>query len=368
MDKRSLVSLYINYSLYNFAMAMTGIFVPIYLLRLGYGLGQVLLYFAVYAVAVFLFTIFSGVLSGRIGLKRSMILYFPLLFTFLGAIMALKYADIPLWLIAILGGSSLALYWTPLNMFLVASASAEKMGEDYGKFSAYPKAIGWIAPLLGGWIATAFAQGFLVLFAVAALIFLISLMPVLKMEDIFPKIRLQAEPFFDFFARYPRYILIETVHYVQIFSEQTIWPIFVFITFNSIFSIGVVGTALAIGSYFMMLFAGVGSDKGKRKNLLLWGALVMAVIWVLRAVTHDQLFFYVLTAAAGFFEALILVPFNSFSFSLAKKGIADEFIIFREFPVMAGRLLAILLAFVFMHNLQAMFALLAISQLAFLFF
>ena len=69
MNKKSLVALYINYSLYNFAMAMTGIFVPIYLLKLGYGLGAVLLYFAVYSLSVFLFTIISGLLSNRIGLK-----------------------------------------------------------------------------------------------------------------------------------------------------------------------------------------------------------------------------------------------------------------------------------------------------------
>ena len=360
--------MYINYSLYNFAMAMTGIFVPIYLLKLGFGLAQVILYFAVYAVSVFLFTFGAGLLSGRIGLKKTMLLYFPLLFAFFATIMALKYIAIPLWLIAVFSGSNTAFYWFPLNVFFVATSTEEKMGEGYGKLSAYPKIIGWIAPLLGGFIAASFRQGFLALFAVAALIFLASLVPILKMEDIFPEIRLRPKPFLGFFLRYPKYIFIETIHYFQIFSEQTIWPVFVFLAFNSIFSIGVVGTALAVGSYFMMLFAGVGSDEGKRKNLLLWGALVMAVIWLLRAVTHDQLFYYALTAAAGFFEALILVPFNSFSFGLAKKGIYDEFIIFREFPVMIGRLLAVALAFIFMHNLQSAFILLAVSQLAFLVF
>jgi MFS family permease len=273
---------------------MTGIFVPIYLLRLGYGLERVLLYFVVYSISVFLFTYLAGLLSGRIGLKRTMMLYFPLLLAFLAMVMLLKYVAFPLWLIAIFSGSNIAFYWYPLNVFFVCCSSQEKMGEGYGKLSAYPKATGWIAPLLGGWIASAFSQGFLVIFALSGLIFLVSLIPIFTMEDIFPEIRLQIKPFVEFFTRYQKYIFIETLHYFQVFSEQTIWPIFVFITFNSIFSIGVMGTALAAGSYFMMLFTGVGSDKGKRKSLLLWGACVMSIIWILRAVTHDQMFFYAL--------------------------------------------------------------------------
>lgn len=362
---KHLSAIYIMHSLNSLAGAMIGVFVPVYLLKLGYGLRDVLVFYAIIALAVFLSFIAAGIFSSRIGLKKILIAYLPFLLVFVWMLYGLEDSAIPLSLIAVIGGIQSALYWMPLHLFFMNHAFEHKMGESVGKLFAFPQIVCIFAPLAGGAIAA--SGGFPLLFASAGAIYVLSAIPLFFIPDAFPKAEFKIEKIAAFLKKHTRYIIAETANYFQKSLETVVWPIFIFLAFRNVFSIGAIGALLAAGSFFFMIMIGSHSDRGGKRKIVKTGALIMAVIWLARSFVAQETAFYILTLLAGFFGALILIPFNAYAYNIAKKDNAAEFILFREIPVLAGRLAAYGLAFFFADNLDISFIAAALSGIFFFF-
>lgn len=110
-------------------------------------------------------------------------------------------------------------------------------------------------------------------------------------------------------------------------------PIFIFLAFGNIFTIGFLATFLGLGAAIFTLFIGKHSDHIDKKRLLRVGAVIMALVWLGRYLAVDEISFYVLSILAGFFGVLIMVPFSSIFYINTKNNHIENFVIFREIPI-----------------------------------
>jgi MFS family permease len=363
--KKQLNEIYVVHSLDAFVFSLIGIFVPIYLLILGYSISEVLAFYIIKQLAVCVFSFLAGYISTHLGLKHTMLMRFPVVSVFLIMLYSLGSVALPLALIAVLGGLQTALYWMPLHSLFSRSSDRVQMGTEVGRLHSFPKLASVTAPLIGGFIAIFF--GFSTLFIAAMAILAVSAITLFYTPEVKPHVNFKVREGIAIFKKYPKYFFAVGVNHLGGMAESVIWPIFVYLTLANVLSIGIVGTLLSAGTVIFTLMTGRFSDRFDRRVIIKTGAILMALVWSLRFFASSETIIYLLTVMAGFFTVLIIVPFASVTYNLARKGNIDEFIIFREIPVALGRISILLLAMLFFKQQELTFLFAGISHLFLLF-
>ena len=108
---KGLQAIYTMHSIQGFALSLVGIFIPIYLLTLGYSVSQAIIFFIIYYIAGLIAAFTAVHIAKYIGLQQTLIFRFPFTFAFLILLYLLESINIPLSLIAFLGGFQNTLYW-----------------------------------------------------------------------------------------------------------------------------------------------------------------------------------------------------------------------------------------------------------------
>jgi MFS family permease len=274
--------------------------------------------------------------------------------------------NIPISLIAFLGGFQNALYWIPLHILFARGTKEKTVGSSTGKLFALPQIASMAGPLIGGFIAT--ILGFKVLFGFTFLILLTSVIPFIGSKSIKTKFTFKLSRGIQLFKKYPKYFFAEIFDNIGEEVEAIIWPIFIYLSLLNIASVGIAGTLLGFGSIAFTLFVGKISDKFNKKKIIKTGAILLFIVWLLRYLSGSELSIYILTVLAGIFTVLLLIPYNSLLYSIGKRDAMDEFFVFREIPVVIGRIAILSLALLFISNIKITFPLAGLSYLYFLFF
>lgn len=364
-----LKNLYIMQSIQGFALSMIGIFLPIYLLTLGYSVRNVIVFFIFHYSFLLFFSFFALRIAGKIGLIQTIILRFPFLFTYLAFFYFLKSVDIPLVLIAFFSGLDSALFWMPLHIIFSKNTSSKKIGSETGKLFAIPKAAGIFAPLIGGVIAVKFGFGFL--FILAFIILLIAIIPLLKMRlnsehfNVPDKIKLENGK--RIFKKYKKYFFVEIFDNMAEEVGAIIYPIFVFLALDSITSVGYVGTLVKIGAAIFTFMVGRFSDRFSKKKIIKIAAILLIINWSIRYFANSELLIYTFSILAGFFFILLVVPYTSLFYRISHEEKSDDFFVWREIPVNVGRLIILLIALLFVNHLNYLFPIAGLSYIYFLF-
>jgi len=65
------------------AWALIGIFIPIYLITLGYSLQQIFYFYVLDSLVVFFSSVTATLIAAHVGLKKTLLLYLPFLAAFI---------------------------------------------------------------------------------------------------------------------------------------------------------------------------------------------------------------------------------------------------------------------------------------------
>ena len=87
--------IYVSMALKTFALSMVSIFVPIYLVNLGYSFAQVFVYYAVARIVHALFVVRAAKTVASFGLKHTILFSMPFLILYYLALYYLPVLDIP---------------------------------------------------------------------------------------------------------------------------------------------------------------------------------------------------------------------------------------------------------------------------------
>lgn len=353
--KNKLNAVYTLHSLHLFAGSLIGIFVPIYILMMHYSVSQIFIYYLTYTIIMFFLFLIASLIARKIGLKRTLLLSLPFQFAYLGLLYMLPFVHMPLWIIALTAAASASLYWYPLQLFFISLAQEKNMGNSVGKLFAFPRLITIASPLLGGLIAL--RGGFALLIITTVILYIISFVALFYLPDSRPTIQFKFKQFLKLARKYPRYLFAEAGENIREGVGRIVLPIFIFITFGSILSVGIIGSLLSVGSALFMLLIGHYTNQLNRKHLLRLGSIITMVIWTTFFFVHGKMFLYALTLIAGFFGALLLIPFNTLMYDYAEENTHTEFIILRQVPVTLARMLVYSFGLLFASSLGYIFLL-----------
>jgi MFS family permease len=381
-------AIYVVQSLEGLAGGLVNIFVPIYFLSLGYGLKDIFLFFIVNNLAIALAFLLAGWLAEKVGLINTVIARLPILFINLFLLYNLKDYPSAFYLISVLSALEISLYWFVIHVVFANNSDESELGNQVAKFFAIPKLVGMFMPLIGASISA--VAGFKALFVVVALIYGISIIPLVIAERdakiidfsavgikelwrqirrlIFKEVEINLKRILKFCLTHKKYFTAEFFLGVIGEIEGYLLPIFLYLTFKNLLSVGALAAFLSLGSALFTLFVGSYTDKFDKKTILKSGALALAAVWVGRYFATTQAEFYVLSVLAGFFWVLVSVPFTAIIYKNAKTTHVANFVIFREIPISLGRTCLYLIGLLFVTKIKWSFILAALSYAYLLFF
>ena len=168
-----LSEIYISMMFRGFSISLTGLFVPLYLLRLGYDITGVLIVPAAYFMTRALVAdVLSAHLTARYGPKHTILI--GNLVLIVSTIMFLTQVMIswPLWLLGLVWGASASLFFIPFHVSFSKIKHSEHGGKELGYVNIMEKLGFVVGPLVGGVIATMFGAQYI--FLVGALLLVMS--------------------------------------------------------------------------------------------------------------------------------------------------------------------------------------------------
>jgi len=183
--KREINLLYTNNLFRGIAFSLFGIFIPVYLLTVGFSLQVVFAYFLVFQITTFLGFFVGWLAARKIGYKGLIITSAIFVMTFITLLSLLNLKEIFVYGIALIAGFQNAFYYFPLHAYFTKLSKKKTKGKQYSVYSIFGQVSGLFGPLLGALIANFFSFRYLFLFS---LIFItISLIPLFYLKNFRPE-------------------------------------------------------------------------------------------------------------------------------------------------------------------------------------
>lgn len=359
--KKERNELYLMHFLESFVGSMIGMFIPIFLLNLGYSVAEVLLYYIVLFFALGIFFIILGYLSSIVGLKHLLLARIPFAILFFVLLAFLESLSIPILILAILQATKSALYWYPLHVLFSKNSQDGEIGKEVGILGALPRISSLAAPIIGGLLIL--SLGFLPVFLLSAFLLLFSALLLMQSGDVREKIDFRLRDMLRLFRSHSRYFLRNFCEFMESGIEEIVWPIFVYLTLSDILSVGFVKTLAGLGGIIVVLLIGRLADRKSKVLMVKFGAGLLAGMWLLRFLSTSAFFIYALTLLASIMRTLVIVPLDTVTYGLARKQDTEEMIVLRELFVDGARILTLTLALLVASNLKIAFTWAAFSSL-----
>jgi MFS family permease len=305
--------LYITQFLRSFSVNLIGIFVPVYLYNLGYGITQISLFFFVWFLVRPLQTWYVGKLIGSIGPKHVMILSVGLQIAYLAFVISLDSMNWPLWLIAVIGSSYAVTYRMSFDVDFSKVKHTEHGGKEVGYLQIFDKVGGILGPIIGGLVAGFFDPRYAI--AAAILVLALSLIPLLSTAEQVKQnqvIILRGFPL----SRYKNSIITSAAYQINDMVAIVIWPLFlaIFVFYNNTYqSLGVLVAISTVVSIVAAYAIGKFTDEKSGKKMLNFGVVTSSV--------------------AALFKPFVITPLGAFVVNLIQEPLATMY----RIPFMKGR-------------------------------
>lgn len=316
LQNRELNELYASISIRSFAIALTGIFIPIYLYTVGYSFKSIFLFFAFWSCFNLLTLIPSAKVSSKYGLKHSMLFSMPFLIILFLLLYTLESNNWPLWVLAIFGGTYSSLFWIGYHTDFTRSSKSKSRGSQIGMAKVIASVAGAIAPLIGGLILSFF--GFHILFLLVAFLLLTSTIPLFMSKEMHDSADFSIKGIFK--GQSFKDILAYMGLGIENRIGAVIWPLFVFIFIigEKYLTLGAI-SSVSFGFTILSTLVIAKFSDYNRRLVLKSGSLVNALIWVGKSFIVTPLQVFIADAFQGVSRTAINLPFDALNYDKIKK-------------------------------------------------
>ena len=341
MKNKELTELYATIALRSFAIALSGVFIPIYLYQLGYPLASIFLFFGLAALFNLVSLFPTAKLSARWGLKHSILFSVPFLLVFFLLLFSLEQIRWPLALLAFFGGIQGSLFWFPYHTEFSKFSNKKKRGSQVGVAKVIGAVFSAAGPLLGGVILALF--GFKILFSIVSLLLIISVFPLFLTKDFHEPAGFSFQGFMK--GHKLKNVLAYMGNGIEIRIATIIWPLFIFIFIlnEQYVSLGTVAT-IAFSFSLLSTFVISRFSDLNRKLTLKVGTIGNSIVWIAKSFVVTPFQVFVADAFYGITQTTINLPFDALSYDKAKKNERTRMILERELYIKLGAILFLIIA------------------------
>jgi len=318
--------LFTTYGLVSIALSFVGAFGPIYLMRLGYSLTDILVFFFLTAVIKVIVLPFVFKAMHTIGSNRLMtigIIFFIAHFILFATLSSQFW---PLWILAFTKAIGNACYYGAYRVNFAVAHTKEKTGSQAAFAQSMILTLGIFAPLAGGLVSYFWSVSGVYLAAVILFIFA-GIVIWNAPQEVIKKIK---------FRNIPKGAALKD--YLSNFSysfsglaDLFVWPILISLIIPSYVGIGAIGTLFALLSIIVTIYVGKRIDsKLKKHRFLGYGVSVnfMYNVGRLFATTTPHLVGLGFLSALG--GSLVAVSYDKRYFTNAAKKYWLEYLYAQE--------------------------------------
>jgi len=368
------VSLYTGKTIVMVAMALLGMFLPIFLYELfDKNFSSVVLYYGVGYFLYGLLVTISVRFLNKFGFRRSLRVS-----VFLGALFyAIFYFIDKGNLIFLIPLSILVLvlyrmlYWLPYHVDLAKFTSQKNRGRQLSVIRATRQAAGIFIPLIAGFVVSYY--GFDILFVIAIVLYLVSYIPYLSI----PRTRERfswslRKTWQEFFSRKRRKIVLafmadgaENIVWV------VVWPVFIYqLLKGNYFYVGAVSSLIIAVTVILQLLLGKYIDlRTSKEKVLKWGSFFYSLGWLVKIFITTAFQIFIVGSYHSITRIFLRTPFDALTYEIAadQEHYVDEYTVLHEMAISFGRtLMIVLIVFVsFYFVIQWVFILAALAAIVF---
>lgn len=304
-----LSELYTTQLLRSLSLSMVGIFVPVYLFKIGYSITDIALFYVVWFAIRPLLGYLTAKLIGEIGPKHTMILSVGVQIAYLAFILSIQTMHWPLFLVAALGSLYFGMYRMAFDIDFSKVKHTEHGGKEVGYMQIFERIGGVIGPLIGGLIAGFYDPRYTMALAIIILVF--SLIPLLATAE--PVKRHQVITYKGFpFKQLRRSLALSSAFQMQEVASVVMWPLFIgaFIVLDSTYQ--VLGALASISTLMAIVSAySIGKlvDKERGGFLLNVGATINAAVLFCKPFVGSILGIFAINMVREPAAAMYKIPF-----------------------------------------------------------
>lgn len=332
--------LFVSTALIDFASASVGLFEPIYLLSLGYGIHKILLYYFFLYLLFFILLPIGGRIGSRYGYEHAILFSSPFLILYYLALFGAQW--IPGLLVAapVLYATQKVLYWPAYHANFAVWSKKEEQGREVSNSRAITALASAFAPIFGGIVAT-FA-GFGWLFVISAILILLSNFALMKTPELAPK---KPFPYMRSMRmlvdRRHRRDLLSFIGFGEELIALVLWPIFIVLILQSPMAVGIVVSLAMSINVLITLYVGRLADEDSKTSVLRTGVVYAAASWLVRPLVIGGLGIFLIDSFYRVTKNTMTVPLLALLYDKAHRHSAMEHIVFMEMALAVGKMTAI---------------------------
>lgn len=330
-------------TLRNVALSLAAIFIPIFLLELGFSIQQLCYYelglFA--SSAIFHYYILSHLSTW--GVKKSLIVsylltivfYFTLYFS--NTLISDFGENTFLFFIGIFNAFPTALYWSAHHVYFIKSTDGKNDGKKLGILLSIPTLLCIASPFIGSILISKF--DFYGVFVVSIFLMLFASWALSFSRNLGIKTSLDIKKVIN--RKNKRKNLIFFLQGIGYSATSFIWPVFLFLMSIKIISVGFLYLFSNVFAAATTYLGGKNSDLGKSRNIGRIGAIGHGLSLIFRALSTTIFTMTAFQSMGGFFGGLLGIALDSSFFKKSHTDIANS-IMNREFYMYLGRIVLLL--------------------------
>jgi len=334
---RQMRELYVSTAILDLGASMVAIFEPIYLWTIGFPLHHIILFYLGALIAYFFLVPLGGKFARTHGYEHSLSLSTPFLVLYLLSLYAIPRH--PIFIVAaIISIACFRMFYWPAHRALISRYTEDaESGRSLSGLSAFSILANILGPIVGGALLTFF--GFPVLFTVASLIMLASVVPLLMTPEVFEPHDLSYRDAFRRLLR-PEFRRTIVAHwgYGEEFVEQIIWPIFVLLVIGSFFGVGAVMTVAAVMMLIATIVVGRITDEHHRHGVLRTGTLVLALSYFARLLATSPLGVLIVQSLYRVSRVTVALPFVTLDSKRAREYSVMKSVVLYEMSIVMGKI------------------------------
>lgn len=356
--KKEINEIYVMNALQSFATSMMAIFIPIFLLKRGFLLSHIAVFYIIWSIVAAFVCYLALKFISQFGIKHSLFLSIPfslLYFFSLHQFGFLRSFLSDWWLLVVVGvlyAVSTAFYSMGFHMEFAKFSSREKETKQVGTINIISTVFSIFGPLAGALIITLYS--FNTLFVVAAVILLLSIIPLLFSSEVH-------EPFsFSLDKLFTKKFKKGIPYIAEGFKNKAssiFWPVLLFVL---AISINEIGGLYALSNTVLVLFTWFVSHRTTQSNQYLFlkiGAWSHSDTLIIRTFLKSVTSIVIIQSLGALSITLLQLPFSAIFYKNSKKKGYAYMIFFREFFLMIGRVSLLLIFLILLFFFSSKLAL-----------
>lgn len=300
--------IYIVTAMRSFIVSMLAIFIPIYLYNLYYSLREILFFYIILYFAEACLEIPCAWGISKFGPKHLVAVSLPLLIVHFWLFWTIPTFRWPLWLIAIEGAFTLAMFWQAYNVDFSLAKRKGKVAKDIAMSYILIAVTGATAPAIGGIIATQFGIGYV--FALAITLLFFAIIPLLKTSEPFVPKKIQFKNIKKI-KKLGRQIISYGGATFENSAAMVFWPLFIFLMVGSYKSVGIITSMALTLTVILTYIVGKSADKKDKSKYIHAGTSMNALIYGGKAIADSIFHVYFLNFLTSITHSLFRTPYVS---------------------------------------------------------